>query len=151
MIGRCVAYGEGITYWPLTEIVQQVAGRDLAAIAKLVAEDESGELVAERIAGAVGLAEAGGRSEEIAWAVRRLFEALARERPLLVVLDDIHWAEPTFLDLIEYLAGFTGGPVCSSSPSRGPICSTSERPGRCPGPTRAPSCSSRSRRRRRSR
>ena len=111
VIGRCVAYGDGITYWPLTEIVQQVAGRDLAAIAKLVAEDESGELVAERIAGAVGLAEAGGRSEEIAWAVRRLFEALARERPLLVVLDDIHWAEPTFLDLIEYLAGFTSGPV----------------------------------------
>jgi class 3 adenylate cyclase/tetratricopeptide (TPR) repeat protein len=111
VIGRCVPYGEGITYWPLAEIVDQVAGRDPAAIAELVADEESAELIAERIAGAVGRAEAEVRSEEIAWAVRKLLEALARERPLLVVLDDIHWAEPTFLDLIEYLAGFTSGPV----------------------------------------
>jgi class 3 adenylate cyclase/tetratricopeptide (TPR) repeat protein len=111
VVGRCVPYGEGITYWPLTEIVDQVAGRDPAGIAELVAGSESPELVAERIAGAVGLVEAEGRSEEIAWAVRKLFEALSRESPLVVVLDDIHWAEPTFLDLIEYLAGFTAGPV----------------------------------------
>jgi predicted ATPase len=39
----------------------------------------------------VGRAEAEGRSEEIAWAVRKLFEALAGERPLVVVLDDVHW------------------------------------------------------------
>jgi predicted ATPase len=110
VVGRCVPYGEGITYWPLAEIVDQVAGRDPAAIAELVA-GESAELIAERIAGAVGRGEAEGRSEEIAWAVRKLFEALGRERPLLVVLDDVHWAEPTFLDLIEYLAGSTGGPV----------------------------------------
>ena len=111
VVGRCVPYGEGITYWPLTEIVDQVAGRDPAGIVKLVAGTESAELVAERIAGAVGLVEAEGRSEEIAWAVRKLFEALSRESPLVVVLDDIHWAEPTFLDLIEYLAGFMAGPV----------------------------------------
>jgi class 3 adenylate cyclase/tetratricopeptide (TPR) repeat protein len=111
VVGRCVPYGEGITYWPLAEIVEQVAGRDPTAIAELIAEEENGELITERIAGAIGRAEAGGRSEEIAWAVRRLLEALVRERPLVVVLDDIHWAEPTFLDLIEYLAGFTSGPV----------------------------------------
>jgi class 3 adenylate cyclase/tetratricopeptide (TPR) repeat protein len=111
VVGRCVAYGEGITYWPLAEIVNHVAGRRPAGIAELVAGDESADLIAERIAGAVGLAEAEGRSEEIAWAVRKLFEALAGERPLVVVIEDVHWAEPTFLDLIEYLAGFTSGPL----------------------------------------
>jgi class 3 adenylate cyclase len=111
VVGRCLAYGEGTTYWPLAEIVQQVAGRDPAGLADIVAGDESADLIVERIAGAIGLATAGGRSEEIAWAVRKLLEALADERPLIVVLDDIHWAEPTFLDLIEYLAGFTSGPI----------------------------------------
>jgi class 3 adenylate cyclase/tetratricopeptide (TPR) repeat protein len=111
VVGRCVSYGDGITYWPLAEIVQQVSGRDSAGITELVADDDSAELIVERIAGAVGIAEAEGRSEEIAWAVRKLFEALSRESPLVVVLDDVHWAEPTFLDLIEYLAGFTAGPV----------------------------------------
>jgi class 3 adenylate cyclase/tetratricopeptide (TPR) repeat protein len=111
VVGRCPPYGEGITYWPLAEIVEQVAGRDPAALAELVAADESAELVAERIAGAVGLAGAGGRSEEIFWAVRKLLEALARERPVIAVLDDIHWAKPTFLDLLEYLAGFASGPI----------------------------------------
>jgi class 3 adenylate cyclase/tetratricopeptide (TPR) repeat protein len=111
VVGRCVPYGEGITYWPLAEIVQQLAARDPSGIAQLVAEEESADLITERIAGAVGLLEAEGRSEEISWAVRKLFEALARQSPLVVVLDDIHWAEPSFLDLIEYLAGFTAGPV----------------------------------------
>jgi class 3 adenylate cyclase len=111
VVGRCVPYGEGITYWPLAEIVHQVASHDPAAIAELVGGDEDAGLIADRIAGAVGHAEAEGRSEEIAWAVRKLLEALARERPVVVVLDDVHWAEPTFLDLIEYLAGFTSGPV----------------------------------------
>ena len=41
------------------------------------------------------------------WAVRRLFEELARDQPLVVVVEDIHWAEPTLLDLLEYLAGWT--------------------------------------------
>ena len=111
VVGRCLPYGEGITYRPLAEIVQQVAGRDPAGLADIVANDESAELIAERIAGAIGIADAGGRSEEISWAVRKLLEALGDERPLIVVLDDIHWAEPTLLDLLEYLAGFTRGPI----------------------------------------
>jgi class 3 adenylate cyclase/tetratricopeptide (TPR) repeat protein len=111
VVGRCLSYGEGITYWPLAEIVQQVAGRDPAGLADMLAAEDGAELIAERIAGAIGLATAGGRSEEISWAVRKLLEALARERPLIVVLDDIHWAEPAFLDLIEYLAGFLTGPI----------------------------------------
>jgi class 3 adenylate cyclase/tetratricopeptide (TPR) repeat protein len=111
VVGRCVPYGEGITYWPLVEILQQVTGRDSAGLSGLLLGNEDAELIANRIAAAVGRVEPGGRSEEIAWAVGKLLEALARERPLIVVLDDLHWAEPTFLDLIEYLAGFASGPV----------------------------------------
>jgi class 3 adenylate cyclase/tetratricopeptide (TPR) repeat protein len=103
LVGRCLSYGDGITYWPVAEIVSQVG--DPHAV--LAAEDD-GELAASRIAAAVGSAEAApASSEEIAWGVRKLLEVLARERPLIVVVDDIHWAESTLLDLIEYVATFT--------------------------------------------
>ena len=95
LVGRCLSYGEGITYWPLQEIVQQVGELEAAL---------PDELARTRIAAALGQGSAS--SEEIAWGFRRLFEALAQERPLIVVLDDIHWAEPTLLDLIEYVANF---------------------------------------------
>ena len=98
--GGCLSYGEGITYWPVAEIVAQLG--DVQAI---LAAGEDGNLAASRIAAAVGAAEAVS-SDEIAWGFRRLFEALAREQPLVVVLDDIHWAEPTLLDLIEYVSTF---------------------------------------------
>jgi predicted ATPase len=100
--GRCVPYGEGITFWPLREIV---AGLTAAApLAELLAAEEQGELIADRIGEAVGLAGTPSSSEEIFLAFRRLFEAVARERPLVVLFEDLHWAEPTFLDLVEYLA-----------------------------------------------
>jgi class 3 adenylate cyclase/tetratricopeptide (TPR) repeat protein len=108
VLGRCLPYGEGITYWPLEAIVKQVGGPDPAGgLADVLAEEEYGTVIVNRIMGAVGLAPTEARSEEISWAVRRLFETLARERPLVVVFDDVHWAEPTFLDLVEYLASFT--------------------------------------------
>src|SRR5262249_57982061 len=47
--------------------------------------------------------------EEIAWSFRRLFETLAERRPLVVVVDDIHWADTALLDLLEYVAGFSSG------------------------------------------
>jgi class 3 adenylate cyclase/tetratricopeptide (TPR) repeat protein len=99
--GGCLSYGEGITYWPLAEIVGQLG--DMKVI---FPADEDGKLAASRIAAAVGTAQAVS-SDEIAWGFRKLFEALAREQPLIVVLDDIHWAEPTLLDLIEYVSTFT--------------------------------------------
>ncbi len=103
LVGRCLPYGEGITFWPLVEIVKQLP----RPAAELVATDENSELIASRITAAVGAGEVGAAAEEISWAFRRLFEALARERPLIVALDDIHWAEPTLLDLLEYLVTFT--------------------------------------------
>jgi predicted ATPase/class 3 adenylate cyclase len=107
VVGRCLPYGEGITYWPLVEIVKQVTGTDArAGLGELLAGDDDGDLIAARVAEAVGLQEGEARTEEIFWAVRRLLEQLAHERPLVAVLDDLHSAEPTFLDLIEYVASF---------------------------------------------
>jgi class 3 adenylate cyclase/tetratricopeptide (TPR) repeat protein len=111
VVGRCIPYGEDITYWPLGEIVSQVAGHEAEGLARVAGDEEGAQLVVERIAGAIGRGPAAGRPEEIAWAVRRLFETLAREQPLVVVLDDIHWAAPAFLDLIEYVAGFASGSI----------------------------------------
>jgi class 3 adenylate cyclase/tetratricopeptide (TPR) repeat protein len=117
LIGRCLAYGEGITFWPIAEVVRSAAGIEaddslelarskLAAL--LAGEDTQGE-IAPRIETVLGLSEQPGALEETFFAVRKLFEALARRRPLVVVLDDVHWAEETLLDLIEYLAGWTRG------------------------------------------
>jgi predicted ATPase/class 3 adenylate cyclase len=116
--GACLPYGEGITYWPLAGIVRDIArivgsenGEQSAATiatwlaASPLAGEEKVELIAQRVAQAIGFADPGsGTSEETFWAVRKLFEALARSSPLVVVVDDLHWAEPTFLDLLEHVA-----------------------------------------------
>ena len=100
LTGRCLAYGEGITFWPLAEIVRSL---DLEAV---LAGSDDAEAVAERVRATIGASSTGMAGAEMFWAVRRLVEAVARPRPLVVILEDIHWAEPTFLDLIEYLAGW---------------------------------------------
>jgi predicted ATPase/class 3 adenylate cyclase len=114
--GRCLPYGEGITYWPLAEIVREIARSDgrepgeqpsSAIVARLAGVDKA-ELIAEHLGHVLGIGGTGGAtSEETFWAVRRFFEALARTGPLVVVLDDLHWADPTFLDLIEHVAKFS--------------------------------------------
>ena len=109
LVGRCLPYGEGITFWPLAEMVKQLAGDDVhAAIAGILADDPDAELVARLVAGAVGVSAGEVQAEETFWAIRKLFESLAREQPLIAVIDDIHWAEPTLLDLIEYITAFAG-------------------------------------------
>jgi predicted ATPase/class 3 adenylate cyclase len=105
VVGRCPPYGEGITYLPLLDIVRQLAPAGLADLAAIVRGEDEGDLIADRIAGAVGLSPTSAPTAETNWAVRKLFEALARHRPLVVVLDDLHWAEPTFLDLVEHVVG----------------------------------------------
>jgi class 3 adenylate cyclase len=95
--GRCLPYGEGITYWPVVEVVKQlgassVEGDTAAAIRSLLGETD-------RVAG----------PEEIAWAFRKLLE---QEAPLVVVFDDIQWGEETFLDLVEGVGPLsTGAPI----------------------------------------
>jgi class 3 adenylate cyclase/tetratricopeptide (TPR) repeat protein len=110
LVGRCLPYGDGITYWPLVEIVNELIGETdepVLALKRLLDEEDGAELVAERIAGALGRSQTAASAEETFWAVRRLFEALARDRPLVLVLEDIHWGEPTLLDLIDHVADWS--------------------------------------------
>jgi DNA-binding SARP family transcriptional activator len=104
LTGRCLAYGEGITYWPLREVMGELAGEESAeALGALVASVGESEEIARRLAAAVGFLDEVHPVEEIRWAARRLFEALARERPLLLIFDDVHWAESAFLDLLRHV------------------------------------------------
>lgn len=113
--GRCLPYGEGITYWPLAEIVRGAASIDdddtvegaMAKIRSLTAGHDDGQIIAERISTAVGVSPEAAPQEELFWAVRKLFERLAADRPLTIVFDDIHWAEPTLLDLIEHIVDWS--------------------------------------------
>jgi class 3 adenylate cyclase/tetratricopeptide (TPR) repeat protein len=82
LAGRCLPYGEGITFWPLYEILDELATRELL--------------------------EAGASSpEELFFSVRKLLEEAARERPLVVLFDDVHWAAPTFLDFIDHVSDWS--------------------------------------------
>src|SRR5438094_9253047 len=116
--GRCLPYGDGITFWPLVQIVGALGSDE--GIRELLAGTDDGELVAERVLSAVGPTRTAAAGGEMFWAVRRLLEEAARNQPLVVMVEDIHWAEPTFLDLLEYLAGWThDAPVlllCMSRP-----------------------------------
>jgi class 3 adenylate cyclase/tetratricopeptide (TPR) repeat protein len=102
--GRCLSYGEGITYWPVVEAVKQLLRDQPAPNAAIAAL----------------LGDGGAAAEDIAFAVRKLFESSARERPLVVYFDDLQWAEPTFLDLIEHVTDWArDAPVlvlCSARP-----------------------------------
>jgi predicted ATPase/DNA-binding SARP family transcriptional activator len=108
--GHCLSYGEAITFWPLAEVIRQAAGASSReAINGLLAEERDGDLIAHRLAAAIGLTDAAGSQEETFWATRKFFEALARARPLVVVFDDVQWAEPTFLDLVEHVIDWSSG------------------------------------------
>ena len=107
LVGRCIPYGKGITYWPLRDLVRRAAGElTRERIEELLDGEPDAEQGRGRVAGAIGIAGSTSAPEETMWAVRRLLEHLARERPLVIAFDDLQWAEPTFLDLIEYLLGW---------------------------------------------
>ena len=117
--GRCESSDEGITFLPVAEVLRAAAGIDeqdgpeaaRERLAAALAEDEpQRERIVERAGGVLGLA-APATPEETFWGVRRFLEARARRRPLLIVLDDIHWGQPTFLDLVEHLAEWGRAPV----------------------------------------
>jgi len=118
--GHCLSYREGTTFWPVVEIVRQAARiseteteeRVREKLLELFADQDEGERVYERLAGVLGFRGPEVVAQEIFWAVRRLLEALAATRPVVAVLEDVHWAEPTLLDLLEYMAGWsTGFPI----------------------------------------
>jgi hypothetical protein len=88
--GRCLHYGEGITFWPLVEALMPVG---------------------ERAAHVLKLLSSGGAAtpQELFWEVRRLLEAFAAERPLVLHIDDLQWAEPTLLDLLDHVSDLSRG------------------------------------------
>jgi class 3 adenylate cyclase/tetratricopeptide (TPR) repeat protein len=87
--GRCLDYGEGITYWPVIEVLKQLGPAADAAV------DE--------------IAEGAATPRELQRTVRHVLEDAARERPLIAVFDDIHWGEGTFLDLVDHMADLSRG------------------------------------------
>ena len=104
--GRCLPYGDGITFWPIAEAVRELAGIDLddpleiarSKLEALLRGAEDSGLLFDRVAAAIGLADTTVGMQETFWAIRRLLEQVARERPLVVTLDDLQWAEPALLD-----------------------------------------------------
>jgi class 3 adenylate cyclase/tetratricopeptide (TPR) repeat protein len=112
--GRCLPYGDGVTFWPVREVVRRVTGMTIddppaqarTKLAALLQGEPESHVVCDRVGELFGFSDASGSVEDTFWAIRVLFEALARRRPLVLAFEDVHWAQPVFLDLLEYLAGW---------------------------------------------
>ena len=112
LVGRCLPYGEGITYWPLVEIISQAAAiddGDDATLARrkldaLLQGDPDGPAITRHLAQIVGLDDSFDPGEQAFWSVRRLLQILAKRRPLVIWIEDLQWAESTLLDLILYVS-----------------------------------------------
>jgi class 3 adenylate cyclase/tetratricopeptide (TPR) repeat protein len=94
--GRCLPYGDGLTWWPL---VEALGGPGVL--------ERAGPDAGDAVARVSDLLEPGGAPvalEEACWAVRKVLEALGRQRPVVLVVDDLQWAEPAFVELVEHVA-----------------------------------------------
>ncbi len=139
--GRCLPYGDGITYWPLAEILKGHAGildsdgTDVAVekVRKLSRDLLTADMTPDPARSAAALAytigledpEVSFRSldpkdvrDEVHEAWRIFFSALARGGPVIVVIEDIHWADPVLLDLLDELSSRADGPILLVCPSR---------------------------------
>jgi class 3 adenylate cyclase len=139
--GRCLPYGDGVIYWPLAEILKSLAGiRDsdppgatLLRLRSFGAERLTDDVVTQRERATAALAYTVGVEDpehpfssveprevrariHAAW--RSLFSSLAREHPLVAVIEDIHWADSALLDLLEEVADRVAGPVVFVCPAR---------------------------------
>ena len=112
--GRCLPYGDGITYFPVVGAMKEALGiadfDDESSVREriqaAVAGQDHADTIAANLSKLLGAGE-GGAPEETFWAIRRFLEARGRDRPVVVVFDDIHWGEPTFLDLVEHIADWS--------------------------------------------
>src|SRR5437764_5099157 len=124
--GKCLSYGEGITYWPVMEIFKSAAGilqsddretsaRRLDAFLETLATEDLDELrtIASALSNLIGIPTTPRRTyvtseispAELHWGIRRALQILAREKPTAVIVEDLHWAEPTLLELMSYVLG----------------------------------------------
>jgi class 3 adenylate cyclase len=111
LTGRCLSYGQGITYWAVVSMVKQLldAEHGCGGAAGLMSRDAK---VTAAVNVLLGEQAASTSPAEIAWAVRRLLESSGELSPLVAVFDDLHWGEPALLDLIEHIADFSlGAPI----------------------------------------
>jgi class 3 adenylate cyclase/tetratricopeptide (TPR) repeat protein len=120
--GRCLAYGEGITFWPLRSMLTDAGIREddspEAARHKLMHLIRDADVV-DRLASAIGLNTSSYPLHEVYWAARKVLEILAAHGPVVALVDDIHWAEPAFLDLLDHvLSTTTGAPILLLTTSR---------------------------------
>ena len=107
----CLSYGAGITFWAVAQFVRELAGvreeytaeQVRAQLAAFCERVRDGAAVAAQLATVLGVADTATTPEELAWALRRFLAAAAREQPLMVVVEDIHWAETALLELLARL------------------------------------------------
>src|SRR5207245_9882060 len=98
--------GAGVTSWRVAGVVRGAAGStSRAAITSMLGDEAEAEEIAARIAGALGADEPIGSAQDLFWAVGTLLVRLARDQPLVVMLDDLQWAEPMLLDRLDHLVG----------------------------------------------
>ncbi|MGA7986837.1 MAG: adenylate/guanylate cyclase domain-containing protein [Candidatus Dormiibacterota bacterium] len=134
--GRSLPYGDGVTFWALAEMVKAQAGilethteaeaeqRLDAAVAALIADPADAKWISGHLRPLAGVSTGadvtGDRREEAFTAWRRFFEALAEQNPLVLVFEDLHWADDNLLDFVEHLVDWAGGVpmlvVCSTRP-----------------------------------
>ena len=116
LVAQTPSYGEGVTFSPLIELLAAAAdlpGADAEAVASVLrgrlVDEPDGPAVADRLAQVLGVHEA--LAADASWAVRRLLEALSGDQPLVVILDDTHWAEEPMLDIVESVVDRFHGPL----------------------------------------
>ncbi|MDQ2952319.1 MAG: AAA family ATPase [Chloroflexota bacterium] len=138
--GRCLPYGEGITYWPVTEVIRSAAGilvsdeptaasQKLDALLETLPTSDTDELrtIASAVGNLLGMATTAAGTQvagtilqaELHWGIRRLLELLAAEMPLALVFEDLHWAEPTLLEFLQFLLEGADAPIlliCAARP-----------------------------------
>ncbi len=110
LIGHCLSYGEGISFWPLREIVEEAAGgTDPDTIRRMLGPIDDADMIASQVAGVTGWRDTLVRPDQLFPAIRRFFEVLSIDRPLTVIFEDFQWAQPALVELVEYLTDSVTG------------------------------------------
>jgi DNA-binding SARP family transcriptional activator/class 3 adenylate cyclase/DNA polymerase III delta prime subunit len=104
--GHCVPFGEEIALGPLRGVVTQIAGDPPDLDSLLLGADEANH-IASRVSGSLGFSGDQAVGDDTFWALRRFFETCARRQPLILVLEDLHWAKPRLLDFVEHLVDWS--------------------------------------------